>query len=63
MADVEGDPTCSSPVKYHRRLDRGPDRNFKNLDQDSQVLLSMLRNALEEAKSRIVRLRDENDEK
>ncbi|XP_005106241.1 uncharacterized protein LOC101850275 [Aplysia californica] len=50
-------------VKYHRRLDRGPDKHFQKLNGDSKVLLSTLRGALEEAKNRIVRLRDENDEK
>ncbi|CAG5132199.1 unnamed protein product, partial [Candidula unifasciata] len=53
----------NSSVKYRRRLDRTPDKNFMILQDADKIRLNTLRSTLEEAKSRIVRLRDENDEK
>ncbi|BFZ07619.1 hypothetical protein BsWGS_10658 [Bradybaena similaris] len=52
-----------SSVKYRRRLDRSPDKNFAILEEDDQTRLNRLRASLEEAKSRILTLRDENDDK
>ena len=63
MAEQQTQHSSVSNMKYHRRSDRGPDKKFHLLDGDGKVLLSTLRNAFEEAKTRIVRLRDENDEK
>ena len=55
--------TDTVKMKYHRRIDRGPDKKFSLLDGDGKILLSTLRDAFEEAKTRIIRLRDENDGK
>ncbi|KAK0050742.1 mirror-image polydactyly 1 protein-like isoform X1 [Biomphalaria pfeifferi] len=48
---------------YKRRLDRAPDKQFKKLQINDKVAVGSLRKALEEAKFRIIKLRDENDEK
>ncbi|CAL1527592.1 unnamed protein product [Lymnaea stagnalis] len=62
MAD-EQIPNESNRTIFRRRLDRTPEKHFEKLPEKEKVAFSNLRKALEEAKFRIVRLRDENDEK
>lgn len=59
--DEQNDSRVS--VKYKRRLDRTPERDFQKLPECDKIQLSTLRTTLETTRSRIVRLRDENDKK
>ncbi|XP_013067085.2 uncharacterized protein LOC106055396 isoform X1 [Biomphalaria glabrata] len=62
MDDVNSDYDVNK-FTYKRRLDRAPDKQFKKLQINDKVAVGSLRKALEEAKFRIIKLRDENDEK
>ncbi|KAH9515329.1 hypothetical protein Btru_014176 [Bulinus truncatus] len=61
--DVGNSANGAKQIIYRRRLDRTPDKHFEKLPYDDKVTVGSLRKALEEAKFRIIKLRDENDEK
>lgn len=53
----------SNIIMYRRRLDRSPSGDFERLTKDQRILISTLRTALEEAKKRSNKLKEENETK
>ena len=53
---------AASMAEYHRRLDRGPEKDeFKRLSNEDKQLVSQLRNAMEGTREKMSSLRDEVD--
>ena len=49
---------------YHRRLDRGPEKDeYNHLPNHDQQLISQLRHAMEGARDKVTKLRDNIDDK
>lgn len=48
-------------IIVRRRLDRTPDKSFRKLKDKEKITITTLRTALEEAKFRTDKLKDENE--
>lgn len=59
MADIAD---CET-VRYRRRLDRTPEKEFEKLPDSEKKLMSAMRGALENCRTRIVGMKDDLDEK
>ena len=52
-----------SAVKYHRRLDRSPEKEFERLPESEKKLVSAVRGAVESCRTKVAEMRDELSEK
>lgn len=61
---MEGDGDDKIPeIKYHRRLDRSPEKVLKLMNEYDKKLISEFRRAKENARHKLVDLQDEIDDR